>query len=155
MVIDYCEHDYNGSNQLYERISSVCNENNIKLIKVWNKIDLYQSQAPRKSEDQNVFYISALRGDGIDFLKKGLLDIAIGKQVNESSVVVTNARQRDALQRAQKSLLLALDTLKSHKSGEFVALDLRSGLNAFGEITGEITNEDILNNIFSKFCIGK
>jgi tRNA modification GTPase len=155
LVIDYEEHYYNGSNPLYEEMANVCTANGVKLIKVWNKIDLHRDKAPRNPKSEHVFYISALLGEGIDSLKKGLLKLALDKQVTESSVVVTSARHRDALQRAKKNLLLALDTLKAGKSSEFVALDLRSGLNALGEITGEITNEDILNNIFSKFCIGK
>lgn len=81
--------------------------------------------------------------------------MALGQNINESSVMVTNVRHRDAISRARKSLNLALESVKSHKSSEFAALDLRSGLNALGEITGEITTDDILNNIFSKFCIGK
>jgi len=155
LVIDYCEHNYNGSEPLYDKIADVCNNNGIKLLRAWNKIDLHKSEAPRKPDHDNVFYVSALHGDGIDSLKKGLLKVAIGSQVNESSVVITNTRHRDTLHRARKSLQLASDTLKSGKSGEFVAMDLRAGLNSLGEITGEITNEDILNNIFSKFCIGK
>lgn len=155
LVMDYGEHYYNGSDPLYEEIASVGTANGVKLIKVWNKIDLYRGEAPRKPEGESIFYISALLGEGIDSLKRGLLDAALDKRVSESSVVVTSTRHRDALQRAKKSLVLASDTLKTGKSGEFVALDLRRGLNALGEMTGEITNEDILNNIFSKFCIGK
>ena len=67
----------------------------------------------------------------------------------------TSARHRDALFRAGKSLRYSLETLRSGRSGEFVAMDLRAGLNTLGEITGEITTDDILNNVFSKFCIGK
>jgi len=155
LIKDYYEHDYNGSDPMYEKIAKLCNENGTKLINIWNKIDLYYTEAPRISEDENIFYVSALQGKGIDSLKKGLLKAVLNKQMSESSVVVTNVRHHDTLQRARKSLVLALDTLKAGKSSEFVALDLRSGLNALGEITGEITNEDILNNIFSKFCIGK
>ena len=155
LVKDYREHDYNGRDPMYEKITKLCDENNIKMVRIWNKIDLYHAETPRTLEAENTFYVSALRGEGIDFLKKGLLNAVLNKPMNESFSVVTNVRHRDALERARKSLLLALDTQKAGKSSEFVALDLRSGLNALGEITGEITNEDILNNIFSKFCIGK
>ncbi|HUI31537.1 MAG TPA: tRNA uridine-5-carboxymethylaminomethyl(34) synthesis GTPase MnmE [Candidatus Acidoferrales bacterium] len=153
LVIDCESHDYNGSEPSYKELADACTRRNVKLIKVWNKIDIYKGTAPRKQEDG--FFVSALCGDGIDFLKDGLFKIALGQQMNESSVVVTNTRHRDLLSRAQRNLRLALETLKSGKSGEFVALDLRGGLNALGEITGEITTNDVLNNIFSKFCIGK
>ncbi|MCL5020066.1 MAG: tRNA uridine-5-carboxymethylaminomethyl(34) synthesis GTPase MnmE, partial [Bacteroidetes bacterium] len=155
LVIDYEERYYNGTNPLYARLADICSKSGIKLVKVWNKIDLYRSSTSRGPEDGCVFYVSALTGEGIDFLRNGLSKVTMSDQINESSVVVTNARHRDALARAKKSLGLALDTLASGKSGEFVALDLRAGLNALGEITGEITTEDVLNNIFSKFCIGK
>ncbi len=155
LLMDYEEHYYNGTQPAYARLEAACGKSGIKLVKVWNKIDLYPAEAPRIQEDGDVFYISALTGEGIDFLKNGLSKLALGHEVGESSVVVTNSRHRDALARARKSLGLALETLRGGKSGEFVALDLRAGLDALGEITGEITTEDVLNNIFSKFCIGK
>jgi len=153
LVIDYIPFDYNSNDAAYRQLAESCSKNNIQLIKVWNKIDLYRGEAPRKHNDG--FFVSAIRGDGIDLLKNELFKAAVGQHSNENSIVVTNARHRDALSRAQASLSLALDTLKSSRSNEFVALDLRVGLNALGEITGEITTDDILNNIFSKFCIGK
>lgn len=155
LVMDYNEFEAAENDPLYTRLGEVCARNAVRLVRVWNKIDLYKSESPRISENKDSFYISALRGDGIDFLKNRLLKAALAEDINESSVVVTNARHRDALARAQKSLKFALETLKGGKSGEFVALDLRSCLNSLGEITGEITTADILNNIFSKFCIGK
>ncbi len=155
LVMDYGEQYYNGIESMYSRLAEACDRSEIRLIKVWNKIDLYRSEAPRSTTDGNGFYVSALLGDGIDFLRNGLSKMVLSDQFNESSVVVTNARHRDALSRAKRSLGLALDTLKGGKSREFVALDLRAGLNALGEITGEVTTEDVLNNIFSKFCIGK
>ncbi|OYV86834.1 MAG: hypothetical protein B7Z63_03390, partial [Ignavibacteriae bacterium 37-53-5] len=155
LVMDYEEQYYNGTEPMYGRLAEACKHTGIRLIKVWNKIDLYQSEAPRSAAEGDGFYVSALKGDGIDFLRNGLSKVVLSDQFNESSVVVTNARHRDALSRAKRSLGLALDTLKGGKSGEFVALDLRAGLNALGEITGEISTEDVLNNIFSKFCIGK
>lgn len=155
LVVDIGEGYYNGTEPSYSRLADVCSKSGVRLIKVWNKIDLHRGGAPRFGEDGDVFYISALTGEGIDFLRKGLLKVTVSDQSSESSAVVTNSRHRDALARAKGSLELARETLLDGKSGEFVALDLRSGLNALGEITGEITNEDILNNIFSKFCIGK
>jgi tRNA modification GTPase len=153
LVLDYSSYDYNGSDPLFQQLTEICTQRDVKLVKVWNKIDLYKGAAPRKPEDG--FFVSALRGDGVDSLKDGLYRMALGQYVNESSVVVTNARHRDVLSRACKSLGLALETLRGGKPSEFVALDLRRGLNTLGEITGEITTDDMLNNIFSKFCIGK
>jgi tRNA modification GTPase len=155
LVMDYEERYYNGTDPLYQRLADACATTGSELIHVWNKIDLYSAEAPRAPEDSKTFYVSALKREGIDSLRKGLSSVVLSAFTSESSVVVTNARHRDALARAHKSLGLALDTLQCGKSGEFVALDLRAGLGALGEITGEVTSEDVLNNIFSKFCIGK
>lgn len=153
LVIDCSGSDYNGTEPLYEELAAICGQHGAKLLKVWNKIDLYQGGAPRDME--NVFFVSALRGDGIDLLRNGLFRVVINENWREESVVVTNSRHRDAIARAQKSLTLALESMGSGKSSEFVALDLRAGLDALGEITGEVTTDDMLKNIFSKFCIGK
>ena len=71
------------------------------------------------------------------------------------SVMVTNVRHKQALLLAQKSLLHAQQSTNSAMSQEFIALDLRDALNHLGEITGETTTEDLLDRIFSTFCIGK
>ncbi len=155
LVLDLSAQNYNGSDPLYAKLEQICGKSGISVIKVWNKLDIYRSGAPSGYEGGSAFYVSALSGEGIESLRTGLLKAVLASNVGEASVVVTSARHRDALSRARKSLEYALDTLRSGKSGEFVALDLRAGLNALGEITGEITSEDILNNIFSKFCIGK
>ncbi len=155
LVLDLSAQNYNGSDPLYAKLEQICGKLGISVIKVWNKLDIYRSGAPSGYEGGSAFYVSALSGEGIESLRTGLLKAVLASNVGEASVVVTSARHRDALSRARKSLEYALDTLRSGKSGEFVALDLRAGLNALGEITGEITSEDILNNIFSKFCIGK
>lgn len=79
----------------------------------------------------------------------------LGMNRTDASVVVTNVRHKDALVRAKQSLQYALKSLEEGMSGDLVAVDLRAGLNHLGEIIGEVTTDDILNNIFSKFCIGK
>ncbi len=69
--------------------------------------------------------------------------------------IVTNARHYDALQRAASALDDVTTALESGVTGDFIALDIRRALNFLGEITGEIGVEDLLGNIFGKFCIGK
>ncbi len=155
LVMDYGERDHNGTEPIYDQLKFACKAKGVKLAKVWNKIDLYKTQSPRSPNRATEFYISALTGEGVESIKHGLSRMMLSEGINEGSVVVTNARHEGALRRARESLGLALRTLGEGKSGEFVALDLRSGLNAMGEITGEVTTDDILNNIFSKFCIGK
>jgi len=70
-------------------------------------------------------------------------------------VVVTNVRHYEALSKANKSLLKVLEGLDNNITGDFLAMDIRQALHHLGEITGEITTDDLLDNIFSKFCIGK
>ena len=100
--------------------------------------------------------ISALHGFGLEELKRSILDIVLGGQsVPAEGVVITHIRHRDALMRAKLSLEQAVKTLEDDLSEEFVAVDMRGALEAIGEITGQTTSEEILNRIFSEFCIGK
>jgi tRNA modification GTPase len=100
--------------------------------------------------------ISAARGEGIDRLKQVLLDRALGREHTESgSLVITATRHRDALAKTRGFVQSALARLAEGSSNEFISVDLRGALNELSHITGEITNEDILDSIFSRFCIGK
>ena len=74
---------------------------------------------------------------------------------NFEDTVVTNTRHYEALSRANESLEKVLQGLDSNITGDFLAMDIRQALHHLGEITGEITTDDLLDNIFSKFCIGK
>ena len=73
----------------------------------------------------------------------------------KESVVLANSRHYEALQSTLRNLEAAKKGIENKLSGELVASDIRSALNHLGEITGEITNDDLLGNIFSRFCIGK
>lgn len=100
--------------------------------------------------------ISALEGEKIDELKKLMKQRALeNTDYNESSLLVTSSRHRDALQKAQQDVRSALQALDQGMTGDFLSIDLRSALKNLGTITGEITTEDILDSIFSRFCIGK
>ncbi len=99
--------------------------------------------------------VSAKNAMNIEFLKEKLFEAAAGEGVNTESVVVTNARHHDALRRADEALSEVLTGLDSNITGDFIAQDIRRSLAYLGEITGEIGVEDLLANIFGKFCIGK
>lgn len=128
-----------------------------------NKIDL--TTPDRRSfaklgdvlSKHRVLEVSAKTHEGLERLKEALVEVALeGSAVSaEGNVTITNARHFSALERAKQSLVLALDTQVAGKSGEFVAVDLRAGLDALGEIIGATSTEDILNSIFARFCIGK
>jgi tRNA modification GTPase len=103
-----------------------------------------------------VLVISAKTGLGLEKLKASIRArlVSPGFEVNES-LVVTNVRHRTALRRAQESLAHASESVRKGLAGELVAMDLRVAADALGEITGTITTDDILEKIFSEFCIGK
>jgi tRNA modification GTPase len=103
-----------------------------------------------------VLVISAKTGLGLEKLKAEIRArlVSPGFEVREG-LVVTNVRHRTALRRAQDSLAHASESVRNGLAGEFVAMDLRVAADALGEITGTITTDDILEKIFSEFCIGK
>lgn len=129
----------------------------------FNKADIVLNPKPshgglaEKLSKHTALDISCKTLDGFRELEQELVRIILGGsiQAEESGITITNARHFSALMGAKQSLELALESTVSGKSGEFIAVDLRSGLNHLGEIIGAVTTEDILGAIFSKFCIGK
>ena len=101
--------------------------------------------------------ISALKNEGIDLLKDAIYRSLIHRDVRSSPeyLIVANIRHKDALVRAKEGISNALRGLQDGISPEFIAFEIRSSLEAVGEIIGETTSEEILNRIFGQFCIGK
>lgn len=126
----------------------------IPLVLIGTKSDIaVESEDERHDFDLK---ISALEGEQIEELKKLMKRRALeNKHYDASSLLVTSSRHRDALQKAQQHVQSALQTLERGMTGDFLSIDLRAALNELGIITGEITNEDVLDSIFSRFCIGK
>ncbi len=112
-----------------------------------------------QTDDERLHYdlkISALKETKIDALKKLMKQRALeNTHYDTSSLLVTSSRHRDALQKARQEVQSALRALGQGMTGDFLSIDLRAALKELGTITGEITNEDILDSIFSRFCIGK
>ena len=125
-----------------------------KLIPVANKIDLREN-AGIKIEDPDLISISALDKKNIDELKKALVKYITEKQSGTDDIIVTNARHHAALLKAQLALNNVERGLHAGTTGDLLAIDIRATLHHLGEITGTISTEDLLGNIFSKFCIGK
>lgn len=121
---------------------------------VGNKLDVEQD-----SQEERIHYdlkISALDGENIDPLKKMMKERALeNKDYDTSSLLVTSSRHRDSLQKARENVQRAIQALDSGMTGDLLAIDLRAALKELGTITGEITTEDLLDSIFSRFCIGK
>jgi len=104
---------------------------------------------------ENIVFISAKDHKHLEVLKERMVDKVISGQVQAEDTIVTNARHYHALKEVAKSLADIKRGLDEKLAGDLLALDIRRGLHYLGEITGEITNEDQLDYIFSKFCIGK
>jgi tRNA modification GTPase len=100
-------------------------------------------------------FVSVKENVGLNELRKKLLEKVLGNASSAPSAQVTNARHHSALVRAIESISAVEASVRRALSGEFVAEDIRTACNALSEITGEITSEDTLNDIFSRFCIGK
>lgn len=120
-----------------------------KLVRVYNKADLLPPSAPLPHDG---ICISALSGN-LTELKQAIVKAAGVEQ--QSGTIISQARHYDALVRAHEAIQRVMQGLNSGISGEFLSMDLQDCLHALGEITGQISNDEVLGNIFSKFCIGK
>ena len=121
-----------------------------KIIQVYNKVDLI----PSFKATGEIIAISA-KNKAIDLLTQQLLDFAREQYNVRNAVTISNTRHYEALLKAQAAIRRVIDGLAMQLSGEFLSMDLQDCLAALGEITGQITSQEVLNNIFSKFCIGK
>lgn len=121
-----------------------------KIIQVYNKVDLI----PSFKATGDIIAISA-KNKAIDLLTQQLLDFAREQYNVRNAVTISNTRHYEALLKAQAAIRRVIDGLAMQLSGEFLSMDLQDCLAALGEITGQITSQEVLNNIFSKFCIGK
>jgi tRNA modification GTPase len=100
--------------------------------------------------------VSSKTGAGLEQLKDAIKSLVWSGGITAGMEQVTiNSRHQDALRRGSASVRLALEALRADASLEFVALDLRQGIAAVGEIVGKTTTEDLLDSIFRAFCIGK
>ncbi len=127
------------------------------VLPVANKVDLLDETAARGrfSHTANLIFISAKSGLHTDVLKAKMVDAVLQDKVQSESVIVTNARHYHSLQEVHKSLLDVEEGLAALIPGDLLALDIRRCLYYLGTITGEVSNEDLLDYVFSKFCIGK
>lgn len=148
-VILLSDADTGEDPEFYEELKNLAGEE--RILRVVNKIDLrpeFHGEAKIK--------ISAKTGEGIDNLFSALKEKAIGiNTFSEKTAIVSNLRHFNALKKAKKTLISANESIEAKMSGEYISVDLRNAESSLGEIIGKVTTDDILNNIFSKFCIGK
>ena len=121
-----------------------------KIIPIYNKVDLLSAYTP----EEGALYLSA-KSSEVDLLKNELTLFASEHCSTQNAVTISNTRHYEALVRAQEAIQRVKQGLAMQISGEFLSMDLQDCLTALGEITGQITSQEVLNNIFGKFCIGK
>ena len=132
-----------------------------QLFLVFNKVDKLSDD--EKAVLTNIFpeinarrfYVSAKFDQGIEALKEALVEASNLSEVDENDVIVTNLRHYEALVKAQAAIVKVQEGLASGLSGEFLSMDLHDCLDALGSIVGQISSDEVLGEIFSKFCIGK
>ncbi|MFC5044809.1 tRNA uridine-5-carboxymethylaminomethyl(34) synthesis GTPase MnmE [Aquimarina hainanensis] len=127
------------------------------LLIVANKVDKLSSEAATTLSNtiEGVHLLSAKNNIGVDTLQDSLLNFVNTGALRNDDTIVTNTRHYDALLKALEEIQKVQYGLDSGLSGDLMAIDIRQALYHFGEITGEISNDDLLGNIFANFCIGK
>lgn len=145
-----------------ESLTKSINNLQISLLLVVNKTDLISAELLLKQQEElkeayvgTVIYMSARSSDGYSELKKAIsANSGIGK-IDSSEVVITNVRHYDALRQVSEAIGRVLEGLTGSISSDLIAIDARHAIYFLGEITGEISSDEILGNIFKNFCIGK
>jgi tRNA modification GTPase len=132
-----------------------------KSVLVINKIDIPQNLSEHQIYEylpnHEIVRTSAKEGVGIDDLKATILQKLVGRRdkIEASEFIISELRHKIAIEKATEGLDSFKEALSKGDSPEFLAVDLRYALHSLGDITGEVTTEDVLGRIFSKFCIGK
>lgn len=138
-----------------QQITKDFEQQNITYLLVGNKVDTSKNVEANFASFNNIIFISAKDQYNLPLLKSSLVKQAVDGSIDTEATIVTNARHYDALQKLFIALQDVQQGLGNNIQSDLLALDIRQALHYLGEITGEITNEDQLDYIFSKFCIGK
>jgi tRNA modification GTPase len=150
-------HELSKSDLLQELEKIKVHTGNSQILPVCNKIDTENLDDLHKEFEgiEGLLYIAAKNYLYIDDLKSKLLELFDNRTVRVTETIVTNARHADALRKADVALLRVVNGLEQNIQTDLLAQDIRYALQALGEITGEVSSDDLLANIFGKFCIGK
>jgi tRNA modification GTPase len=127
----------------------------IPFIKVGNKMDVAPPDLLRALQQEDFVLISAAQQQNIPLLKSRLLACVALDQLQRTDTIVVHARHHESLSKSKEALEEVLQGIESELTHEFLAQDVRRALSHLGEITGEVTTEELLGNLFAKFCIGK
>lgn len=154
-VFDISKTNFTEINNIIDELRQNINDNSKKIILIANKTDKLV-EIPKRFKDfveLETIFISAKRKENIHLIAESLLKSF--KKKNVGDVIVSNVRHYEALTKALKALKNIEKGLKKDIPVDLLDIDVREALNHLGEITGEITNDELLDNIFSNFCIGK
>ncbi|MGB8492066.1 MAG: tRNA uridine-5-carboxymethylaminomethyl(34) synthesis GTPase MnmE [Bacteroidales bacterium] len=162
MMIDEATSGADEINERVRFIRKLIEERNCRLFIIVNKIDLVGEHVPedlRKSIDldgeESLLFISAIKSTGLEILRKKLGDVAEAGRLADENVIITNIRHFEALRNVSESLERVITGFSEKIPDDIIAIDIRQAIHYLGEITGQITTDEILGNIFRNFCIGK
>ena len=148
-------HLIDGTKNINQQIKNIDNlnfNNNEIVIRVINKEDL---KGKNIIEDNDYLHISALKNTGIDKLKNKLISFYKSQKSSNNDTIITNARHYNELKNTLTEINAIIEGLKNKTSSDFLTINIRQALFHLGSITGEVNTDDLLANIFGKFCIGK
>src|SRR5450759_5003493 len=162
LLIDEISDPSESINKRAHSIRQMISESHKRLIILINKID--SASADRQSkvakeiileEKDILLFISAKEKSGLDNLRLQLTDTSVKERLSSDDIIITNIRHYEALLRVSESLGRVISGLDDQIPEDLIAIDIRQAIHYLGEITGEITSDEILGNIFRNFCIGK
>jgi tRNA modification GTPase len=162
LLIDEESDEAESINIRADEIRQMIKASGKRLFVLINKIDLSTSERLaelkkniRIEDNEVLLFISAKENLGLDELRSELSQVVEKERLSTGSVIITNIRHYEALLRVSESLGRVEEGLKNNIPEDLIAIDIRQAMHYLGEITGEITNDEILSNIFRNFCIGK
>jgi tRNA modification GTPase len=162
LLIDEISDTAVAINQRASAIREMIRESEKRLIILINKSDTAslenQNSLGKKiivEKNERLHFISAMKKTGLDELRLYLGEIIERDQLNTGDIIITNIRHYEALLHVSESLVRVLEGLENNIPEDLIAIDIRQAIYYLGEITGEITTDEILGNIFKNFCIGK
>ena len=162
LLVDEISDSSEFINQRSQVIRELIQGTGKRLVIIINKIDKGSKVKRAKTgkeiklgDSDNLIFISAKEKSGLDDLRKILSDITVTEKIGSDTVIITNIRHYEAMLKVSESLGRVIDGLESHIPEDLIAIDIRQAIHYLGEITGLITSDEILGNIFKNFCIGK
>lgn len=160
IIVYVCDPAQSNKEEVTEeiaRLRHISGNRECHILTIINKCDCHHPEYLKEeyADLPDVMFVSARQQLQIDNLKDKLVSVSLKNFFNAEQTLITNARHAESLQQAAKTLDKVLHGIKNHLSTDLLAFEVRDALRHLSEITGDVYTEDLLGNIFSKFCIGK